>query len=505
MSSISPRPSRRSDQRADDRDDVLLAEHAHRVLGVEVEAHVHLHAADGREVVALLVEEQRLEHRLRRVDRRRLARAHHPIDVEERVLAVLVLVDRQRVADVAAHVDVVDLEELQLLLAEFGEHLEQLGGDLLAGLRVDLAGLQVDDVLGDVAADQRFVGDAERLDLLFLQLVGEPRGDLLAGLGDDLAGLGVDQVLGRLGAAQLVGVEGQLPAVAVAGDRDRLVEGREDFLAVHAERHQERRHRDLAAAVDARVHDVLGVELDVEPGAAIGNDAGGEEQLAGGMRLALVVVEEHARRAVHLRDDDALGAVDDEGAVVRHERHVAHVDVLLLDILDGLRAGLLVDVEHDEAQRHLQRRRVGHVALPAFLDVVLRRIELVANEFERRRAGEVGNREHRLEDGLQPLVAAPAFRLLDHQELVVGRLLHLDQVRHLRRLGDVPEELADAAAAREAHLLRSRCSRHESSSPISSERLSGKSHGTHASIGAAIGPSGQWNRREPRPTGLAAN
>ena len=110
------------DQRADDRDDVLLAEHAHRVLGVEVEAHVHLHAADGGEVVALLVEEQRLEHRLRRVDRRRLARAHHPVDVEERVLAVLVLVDGQRVADVAAHIDVVDLEQLQLLLADLGEH-----------------------------------------------------------------------------------------------------------------------------------------------------------------------------------------------------------------------------------------------------------------------------------------------------------------------------------------------------------------------------------------------
>ena len=204
------------DQRADDRDDVLLAEHAHRVLGVEVEAHVHLHAADRREVVALLVEEQRLEHRLRRVDRRRLARAHHPVDVEERILAVLVLVDGQRVADVAAHVDVVDLEQLQLLLAELGKRLEQLGGDLVARLGVDLAGLQVDDVLGDVAADQRLVGDAQRLDLLLLELLGEPRGDLLAGLGDDLAGLGVDQVLGRLGAAQLVGVERQLPAVAVA-------------------------------------------------------------------------------------------------------------------------------------------------------------------------------------------------------------------------------------------------------------------------------------------------
>ena len=54
------------DERAHDRDDVVLAQHAHGVLGVEVEAHVHLHAADGREVVALGIEEQRVEHRLAR-------------------------------------------------------------------------------------------------------------------------------------------------------------------------------------------------------------------------------------------------------------------------------------------------------------------------------------------------------------------------------------------------------------------------------------------------------
>ena len=53
-------------------------------------------------------------------------------------------------------------------------------------------------------------------------------------------------------------------------------------------------------------HDVLGVELDVEPRAAIGNDARREQQLARGVGLALVVVEEHARRTVHLRNDDAL-------------------------------------------------------------------------------------------------------------------------------------------------------------------------------------------------------
>ena len=60
MSSISPLPSRRSTSVLHDRDDVLLAQDAHGVLGVEVEAHVHLHAADGREIVALGIEEQRI-------------------------------------------------------------------------------------------------------------------------------------------------------------------------------------------------------------------------------------------------------------------------------------------------------------------------------------------------------------------------------------------------------------------------------------------------------------
>ena len=126
--------------------------------------------------------------------------------------------------------------------------------------------------------------------------------------------------------------------------------------------------------------------------------------------LAAVVIEEHARRTVHLGDDDALGAVDDEGAVRRHERHVAHVDVLLLDVLDRLGARLLVHIEHDQAQLHLQRRREGHVALHALVDVVLRRLELVAHELERRTPGEIGDREHRLEDRLQTVVVGAARR-----------------------------------------------------------------------------------------------
>ncbi len=166
------------------------------------------------------------------------------------------------------------------------------------------------------------------------------------------------------------------------------------------------------------------------------------------MRAPAVVIEEHARRTVHLRDDNALGAVDDEGAVQRHERHVAHVDVLLLDVLDRLRAGLFVDVEHDQAQLDLERRGEGHVALHALVDVVLRRLELVAHELERRAAREVGDREHGLENGLQAvIVRTAAGRLLDHQEVVVGTLLDLDEVRHFRHFADVTELLTNPLTA----------------------------------------------------------
>ena len=162
------------------------------------------------------------------------------------------------------------------------------------------------------------------------------------------------------------------------------------------------------------------------------------------MGLALVVIEEHAGRAMHLRNDDALGAVDDEGAVVGHERNVAHVDILLLDVLDRLGAGLFVDIEHDQAQRHLERRGVGHAALAALVDVVFRRLEFVFDEFEHRGRGEVRNREHRLEHRLQALVGPAALRLHHQQELVVGRLLNLNEVRHLRDFLDFSEKLPNA-------------------------------------------------------------
>ena len=90
------------DQRAQHFDDVFQAQHAHGVVRIEAEAHVHLHAADGREIIALAIEEQAVEQRFGGVERRRLAGTHDAVDVEQRLFAVLVLVELQRVADVRA-------------------------------------------------------------------------------------------------------------------------------------------------------------------------------------------------------------------------------------------------------------------------------------------------------------------------------------------------------------------------------------------------------------------
>src|ERR1019366_4931049 len=113
-----------------------------------------------------------------------------------------------------------------------------------------------------------------------------------------------------------------------------VVEVVEQVLRRVAERAQEDRRVHLPAAVDADEHDVLRVELEVEPRTAVRDDAGAVEHLAARVGLALVVVEEDARAAVQLADDDALGAVDDERAGVRLQRDLAEENLLLLDVAD---------------------------------------------------------------------------------------------------------------------------------------------------------------------------
>ena len=141
-------------QRLEDGENVFLAQHAHRVGRVQAHAHVHLHAADRRQVVALAVEEQLAEQGFGGVQRRRLAGTHDAIDVDQRLLAGVVLVHRQRVADIGADIDAVDIDDFDFVEARFAQGRQIVGGQLVAGFDIDLAGFGIDHVERREAADQ---------------------------------------------------------------------------------------------------------------------------------------------------------------------------------------------------------------------------------------------------------------------------------------------------------------------------------------------------------------
>src|SRR5690606_155967 len=84
-----------------------------------------------------------------------------------------------------------------------------------------------------------------------------------------------------------------------------------------------------------------------------------------------------------------------------HERDLAHVDFLLLHVLDRLARRLAV-VDH-QAHGHAQRGAVAEATVAALALVEHRLAELVADVLQRGVAVVADDREHRLEGGVQGL------------------------------------------------------------------------------------------------------
>ena len=100
------------------------------------------------------------------------------------------------------------------------------------------------------------------------------------------------------------------------------------------------------------------------------------------MGFAFVMVEKYPWRAVHLGNDNTLCAVDDKGPVWRHQRHIAHKDILLFDIFDRFGTCIFVDIKHNQAQRHFKWRAIGHVTLLTLFYIVFGLFQIIANKFQ---------------------------------------------------------------------------------------------------------------------------
>ena len=200
----------------------------------------------------------------------------------------------------------------------------------------------------------------------------------------------------------------------------------------------------FTTTVDPHIQDIPRIKLKIDPGAAVRDDAGGIQQLTAGVRLALVVIEEDPRGAVQLADNHPFSAVHHERPVSGHQRDLAKVNLLLLNVLDRAGSGALVDIPQDQLDSHLEWSRIGHAPLMAFLDTVLGLAKSVADKLERSCLIEILDRKDRAEDPLQSGVR-PMFRRKDTlQELVVRVPLDLQQVGNVDELANPTERASDA-------------------------------------------------------------
>ena len=302
-------------------------------------------------------------------------------------------------------------------------------GDVLAGDRPLLAREldpqpardAVELLVELVAADPTEVVAAEVEEQALDELAGVVAGRRIA-----RAELLVDLDQGFLLGLREVLVEGVGRERVIRIGIDAREEGGDRVVLLVADRAEQGRRRDLALAIDLDPELVLVVRLELEPGAAVRDDLGREQHSPGGRILELAVVD--AGRADELADDDALGAVDHERALVGHPRVVAHVDALALDLAGLLDEELDVDVE---------RLAEGQVLGPALILGVLGLAELVVEELELHHlGGEVLDRADLVEQLAKPFLDEPLERVE----------LQLDQVRDREDLGD-----AGVARARQRH------------------------------------------------------
>ena len=314
-------------------------------------------------------------------------------------------------AAVAKVVDVV--EALGVIALVDGEQVAQGRDDVL--LREDLLGVgHVDaELLVDLVA-----ADASEVVALRVEVETVEQG--ASGVhGGGLAGAlaTVDLQQGVLAGGGGVALEGGADDVGVTQESKDLIVGLGD--AEGAEEHG----RGLATLAVDGDHEVAAlVDLKLEPGAA------GRDELRTVDQDAVVHLggEVHTRGADELGDDDALGAVDDEGTALGHEREVTHEDELLLDL-----AGLLVD----EADVNEERGLIGDVLGTALGDGVRGVAELVVTKDHLHVLGRVLDRRELCER---------LGETLPH-EVLERLLLNGDEVGQLHSRSDLAERHASVA------------------------------------------------------------
>ncbi len=444
-----------------------VAQDAHHVLtrdgpgigrNLDIQLLVDLVPADLCEVVAPRIIEDAEHEVARRFRCRRIAGPYLAVDIQQGLFDVGGRIHKQRCLDVP-----VRPVDPNLRKAELHDGCRQRLVNAVQPTHERLLPLRIQDLLGCVLADEivgrkfrEHLGSTEEphdigrvgtgrlkpnhvplADLLGELIEGNPllvRGELLlkvAGLPrgrDTRASLRQDFTSGcihhgfhkrhrkqvvlrsvpRLAALRLHGpIDPELLQTLLDGHlhrHARVIEG--------VERAEQGRQRELARLAYAHLNLVIRRRVNIHPRTLGGDEGCAVEHFAGEVYFVLKV---DTRGSRELADHYPLGSVNDESALVRHQREVAKVHFALNHLLVGL--GQL----HPGLDGRLER----HVAIAALLDGVLRLTEGKIDQGDGGIAGEIVDRREALEELGQAFFEKP----------LVGFELQLDQVGNINYVG----------------------------------------------------------------------
>ena len=407
-------------------DDVFFAQDTGTFDFVAQQRTVELHTTYRGQIVAVFGEEQVLEQAFSRFTSRRLTWAHHAVDFYQRAQTVVGRVDAYSLRDVRTVIQIVGEQRFDTLMAR----LAQLGQQIQAQLHVrradQLASRFVNIVFRGNFASDVLNRNFDMFDIVFFQLANVTCGDATPFLNVHFA-VRFDVEGGRF-AAQTLRYQFHLQLV-IANFKDHFLEEQvKDLLSGVIQRAQDDGSRQLTTTVDTDKQVVFRVELEVQPGATVRNDTCVIQDLTGRVGLTFVTVKEDARATVQLRNDNALGTVDNEGTIVGHERNFAHVDFLFFNVFNGaFRRFALVD---HQTQFDAQRCRVGHATDLTFFNVKNRFAQTVADVLQLRVTAVAFNREYGTESCFQTIL--PFRILLD--ELLKRVKLDRKEIRYVQNL-----------------------------------------------------------------------
>ena len=293
---------------------------------------VELHPAHCGQVIPLISEEQVFEQVFGGFFRRRLTRAHHSVNLDQRLQRRTGRIGTKGVCHERPVIQVVCIECFKVSNATLLKLLQRLRGQLGITLHQNLTGILIDDRLGQVLALQVLGRDIQVFDVGFFQLANVACRDTTTTLHHDLT---ISQnIEGRCFTTQTL--RHQLHAVNAVFHCDfvGVEEHLQHFVRGIPQRTQQDGRRQFAATVDPYKDLVFRIELEIQPGTTVRNHPGRIKQLAGRVSLAFIVVEEHTGGPVQLGHDYPFGTINNEGAVFGHQGNLTHIDLLFTNIFN---------------------------------------------------------------------------------------------------------------------------------------------------------------------------